>query len=1049
MLAFACGISHKLNARAPAPQPVNGCPNAAAVYTMPTPAERAAALAAELEQEAEAAASVKRSLSPKLGRHAQHVLARPRHTESDLKRLAHAYSAAGRSGEESAYWRYGIELTERSLSKIDRESPLCAALIEEVDKKMDKRLTRARRQEIKKEQEKKQKAKLKKLEEEGDSLASDSLTHHPLDGESSVSTWYGKTLRVGNKDVEVSDVHAGQHVRHRTTRFYAQARLGFAKCALCNLHFEQSSVSGITCNSNVMQFREKRGITEEGRRFKTASNMYDEVKLCVFCTQLLSNEAVDKATKKQHGDKLGVTMVPPTEPATLVKIEHVEESDDRLLSAEAAQSSTCDGRHASLAVDGDGTTASRTRREPEAWWEADCDPRHPIREVIITLEKEVPGAIHVFLLLTRVGPGALKDARKRSVVAFVADGTKKCIRWTLQKPLRAAAVRIQAEGTHALQLKSLQLYRAEHDAQLGTRAEQQDRDELGRFFGMMSTIDNQTQRNLHGPGSPLQQTGSCFDSTVSRRRRVVATPLTRGKSAFFHDDTRLISKTRTQPTPVELSRIAKTTRFAPALAAQIKRHKQPPGFESHEVDRLYWTTLLRYDHEAQLKGKRKAIAETFTQDQLKEAQHLFAACAPEQLDPDEDIEALTMDVSNVYTGLRQCASGLASTAAAAEDEEDEAKAEKLKFGLFELLDANSCFGIAQDLYKLARLDEKVVDEHFAEESVASHELRGPLQLEVAWPAFLALVALVRDRSAGHTEGDVFEALDVHTDSRLVDPAATQRREDALRSGCAPGDRGALKERARKQKGTPSRRLQSRAGPRRRLPPSSVEEELLDSRKAMRREKPHWVASQKKFEELARKLAPDVARPKRRSHLEVLEMRKRGKEKQAVIVAPEHDFRGKKEARRRHQRQLIEEEARPRRREKRMYNACGLCLQLFPSDSYTISAPHNIIISQLKNFGLSEAQLQQRGSESLALWSNRLPICVFCSQFLDPDEDSGMALRVRADRDPTTYQPFFDAAYPDTYTSTMRRLDARRARDDESTVTHATQPSGLPPAPAPA
>ena len=117
------------------------------------------------------------------------------------------------------------------------------------------------------------------------------------------------------------------------------------------------------------------------------------------------------------------------------------------------------------------------------------------------------------------------------------------------------------------------------------------------------------------------------------------------------------------------------------------------------------------------------------------------------------------------------------------------------------------------------------------------------------------------------------------------------------------------------------------------------------------------------------------------------------------------------------------------------------MQLFPSDSYTISAPHNVIIAQLKNFGLSEDELKERGSESLALWANRLPICVFCSQFLDPDEESGIALRVRKDRDTTKYQPFFDAAYPDTYTETMRRREARaaarRLKDDESTVTHRT------------
>ena len=120
---------------------------------MPTPAERAAAYAAEQAQEEEEAKKAAAS-PPKPGRYATEVLSRPRHTEGDLKRLAHRFSAAGRSGEASAYWRYGIELVERGQSKIDRDSPLVTALIDEVDKKMDKRMSRARRMELQRQRKK-------------------------------------------------------------------------------------------------------------------------------------------------------------------------------------------------------------------------------------------------------------------------------------------------------------------------------------------------------------------------------------------------------------------------------------------------------------------------------------------------------------------------------------------------------------------------------------------------------------------------------------------------------------------------------------------------------------------------------------------------------------------------------------------------------------------------------------------------------------------------------------------------------------------------------
>ena len=59
--------------------------------SMPTPAERAAAYAAEQAQEEEEAKKAAAS-PPKPGRHAQAVLSRPRHTEGDLKRLAHRFS---------------------------------------------------------------------------------------------------------------------------------------------------------------------------------------------------------------------------------------------------------------------------------------------------------------------------------------------------------------------------------------------------------------------------------------------------------------------------------------------------------------------------------------------------------------------------------------------------------------------------------------------------------------------------------------------------------------------------------------------------------------------------------------------------------------------------------------------------------------------------------------------------------------------------------------------------------------------------------------------
>ena len=66
----------------------------------------------------------------------------------------------------------------------------------------------------------------------------------------------------------------------------------------------------------------------------------------------------------------------------------------------------------------------------------------------------------------------------------------------------------------------------------------------------------------------------------------------------------------------------------------------------------------------------------------------------------------------------------------------------------------------------------------------------------------------------------------------------------------------------------------------------------------------YVASQARFEKLAARLAPEVAKKKPKSHLEVLEARKHRGEKKPVTVAPEYDYRLKQETRRAHQKQLI-------------------------------------------------------------------------------------------------------------------------------------------------
>ena len=101
-------------------------------------------------------------------------------------------------------------------------------------------------------------------------------------------------------------------VRLLQVEAYERASVGKTKCALCNLYFKSDSVKGTTCNKHVSAFRSLRGAKVVGRRFETASFLYQEAKLCVFCTQLLGTQddqlarEAKERDRKLHGVKLDV-----------------------------------------------------------------------------------------------------------------------------------------------------------------------------------------------------------------------------------------------------------------------------------------------------------------------------------------------------------------------------------------------------------------------------------------------------------------------------------------------------------------------------------------------------------------------------------------------------------------------------------------------------------------------------------------------------------------------------------------------------------------------
>uniref|UniRef100_A0A7S3NGW4 Fucolectin tachylectin-4 pentraxin-1 domain-containing protein n=1 Tax=Aureoumbra lagunensis TaxID=44058 RepID=A0A7S3NGW4_9STRA len=116
--------------------------------------------------------------------------------------------------------------------------------------------------------------------------------------ESKVKKGDWQRIQVGNNCITVQpqrQVLSGSGRRNIT--YYETAGPHKARCGLCNLYFSRESVSGITCNKHILAFRSARGESVNGRRFETPSFLYQEVKLCVFCSQL---ELVPNSQSNDH-----------------------------------------------------------------------------------------------------------------------------------------------------------------------------------------------------------------------------------------------------------------------------------------------------------------------------------------------------------------------------------------------------------------------------------------------------------------------------------------------------------------------------------------------------------------------------------------------------------------------------------------------------------------------------------------------------------------------------------------------------------------------------
>ncbi|KAH8076121.1 hypothetical protein JL721_107 [Aureococcus anophagefferens] len=922
------------------------------------------------------------------------TLNKGRHSMAELKNLSTTYSAAGMSGEESTQWRYGIELTEPATRAARRDTVLTQALNKELDKGLEKKL---------------------KLERK--SGAGRGAARRGAGARRRVAANPWQSVVVGGREVVMEApvlANAGSEAlfggeNRVTVDAYMYSSVGKTKCALCTLYFKSDSVKGTTCNKHVSAFRSLRGARVVGRRFETASFLYQEAKLCA----MISSET-----------KLNALIETNVEADEAVALNNVA------LKKPAWQSTTVDGRGPDLAVDGadaaGADAASCTRREYEAWWEVDLGGSVPVVEVRVAPFRKAepdgrpygPAPVYVFLLGDGpLGPVRLHEARKRAKLEkFVEkmDGDDAAIVWTFPDAgARASAVRVQVKGTRSLQLAQVTVSRAgrKHDGAHATAGA--PRDAASADDGAPGGTPNGARTPLtarSGPGTP----GLDLDPARRGRGRIVPLPSpVKHKTAFFWDATREVA------------------------IKPLRRGRSAADFDAFEVDQLYWKTLLRYDRYDAEAARHRDVAGSFSGPQLRTARDLFASCSPrpeerelgeapavEVLDDGDGdapgdgdagdpfastavalpqsemtrraIEAIAMDVSRIYAGLRRAAASLFTAASSKKQE----AIDKGAANLWDVLDASSCFAVATELYKLARLDE-------AEQHDKAPIM--PLPPSADGDEVAAAAPPARRRSPRRPR-------------RLA--TTTQRRDDrnrAARETTRALSTAAFVDRARR--GAPTVRLQ-RNPPRVKLGRNtrallSLDASLEDVRTALQSATPKRLITAKKRFDL---LVAREARTPGRARSAAGAARPPGLRAPAaapkLVVEDQYDYRGKLERRRANQRELLATVKPPRFVQSIEYKACGLCMLHFPSTSFWISCSHDCIIRLLERFGLSKDDLDARGANAAALCYNRLPLCCFCSQFFDPDNEDGLAKSLNPNRDATVYEPYFDSEYPETYTSTL-------------------------------
>jgi len=133
-------------------------------------------------------------------------------------------------------------------------------------------------------------------------------------------------------------------------------------------------------------------------------------------------------------------------------------------------------------------------------------------------------------------------------------------------------------------------------------------------------------------------------------------------------------------------------------------------------------------------------------------------------------------------------------------------------------------------------------------------------------------------------------------------------------------------------------------------------------------------------------------------------------------------------------ELLADQPKPKESPALNRKNCAICFRNFPLDALAGSITIKCMKALAKKWTIEVSKFGQLGSDSSLLMQHRVPICVFCNQFFDPDQIDGLAHYKSAPC--ANYLPFFDDNFPDQYNEQKgyeKTENSRRAQERKQTL----------------